>query len=252
MEAQMALKSLGLSKQESGIYLAAFKLGGSTASAIAKEAGMQRTAVYPILKTLTEKGLINMFFKKSRKIFHAQRPSRIAEMFANKLENFNKLIPAIEAMDKKQAQIFGLRFIETKEELKQFYEDILANYKNKNYRIIGNTQAWEGIDPDFFVWYRKERARLNIKTKLILSSDSKDFNPTDKSLLREYRYAPEKYVFKSTMNIFDDKILIISPELSSLAVVIAIPAMVDIFKSMFEIIWDSVDTKSAIIKEENL
>jgi hypothetical protein len=42
------------------------------------------------------------------------------------------------------------------------------------------------------------------------------------------------------MDVFDDKILIISPDLTSLAIVIAIPAMVDIFKSMFEIIWDSL------------
>ena len=41
------------------------------------------------------------------------------------------------------------------------------------------------------------------------------------------------------MNIFNDKILIISPHITSLAVVIAVPVMVDIFKSMFEIIWES-------------
>jgi len=46
--------------------------------------------------------------------------------------------------------------------------------------------------------------------------------------------------FKSTLNIFKDKVLIINPESSSLAVVIAVPAMVDIFRSMFEIIWDSI------------
>lgn len=239
METEKALISLGMSKQEAGVYLAAFRLGGASAAAIAKEAGMQRTAVYPILKTLAEKGLVNMYFKKSRQIFHAQNPNRLSEIFSNRLENFNRLIPTIETLDKKQARVFGLRFIETKEELKQFYLEILENYKNKGYRVIGNTQTWEQTDPKFFLWYRKERARRNIKTRLILSSDSRDFNPQDKSLLREYRYTPEEYKFKSTINIFEDKVLVISPDISSLAVVIAIPAMVDIFKSMFEIIWDS-------------
>jgi sugar-specific transcriptional regulator TrmB len=240
MEADLALTSLGMSKQEARAYLATFKLGGATATAISKESSMQRTAVYPILKALAERGLVTIYFKGSRKIFHAQKPSRVAEIFSNKLENFEKLIPTIEALDKKQAQIFGLRFIESKDELENFYEDILKEYKNKSYYAIGNANAWEGVNPEFFVNFRKRRAENNTKTKILLSSDSEKINPPEKELLREYKYLPEKYSFKSTIDIYNDKILIISPELSSLAVVIAIPAMVDIFKSMFEIIWDSV------------
>ena len=50
---------------------------------------------------------------------------------------------------------------------------------------------------------------------------------------------PERFKFKSTIDIYADKVLIVSPELSSLAVVIAIPAMVDVFKSAFEMIWEA-------------
>lgn len=240
METEMALISLGLSKQEAGVYLAGFKLGGGTATAIAKEVGMQRTAVYPILKTLAEKGLTMIYFRGSRKVFSFQKPNRVAEMFSHKLEMFNKLIPAIEALDKKQAQAFGLRFIESKDELEKFYEEILDEYKHKEYYAIGNANAWESIDPEFFIAFRKKRAQNNIQTKLLLSSDSIKLNVSlSNDLLREFKYLPEQYKFKSTIDIYRDKVLIISPEISSLAVVIAIPAMVDIFKSMFEIIWDT-------------
>jgi sugar-specific transcriptional regulator TrmB len=240
MEAEIALKSLGLSHQEAKMYLAVFKLGEPTAAQSTKEAGIQRTAGYPILKSLAEKGLIDVYMKKSRKVFHAQKPSRLSEMFSRKLENFNHLIPEIESLDRRQAEILGLRFIESKNELKNFYEEILAEYKDKQYYIIGNANAWEAIDPEFFVKFRKNRANENIKTKLLLSSDSARINPVEKELLREFKYLPEKYGFKSTIDIYNDKILVISPNISSLAVVIAIPAMVDVFKSMFEIIWDSL------------
>lgn len=235
-----SLNSLGLSNQESQVYLALLKIGGSTASIVAKKIGIKRTTVYPILKKLVERGYVLVYFKKSKRFYYAEKPYKIAGIFEKKLEFFNNAIPLLESIEKSQIKIFGLRFIETKEELKRFYLDILNEYKNKSYRVIGNTAHWEKIDPEFFMQYRKDRARNNIRTRLILSADSKDFNPQDKSLLREYRYALEKYIFKSTMNIFDDRILVISPDLSSLAVVIAIPAMVDIFKSMFEIIWDNI------------
>jgi sugar-specific transcriptional regulator TrmB len=241
MEQMNALLEFGLNEPEAQAYLALLRLGGSNATILAKEVGMKRTSIYPILKTLTKKGCILVYFRKNRHFYYAQKPTKLVGLFEKKLEFFNSMIPLFESLDKKQAQVIGLRFVETKEELKQFYTDILADYKNKSYRVIGNAFEWESIDPEFFAYYRKSRGRLNIKTKLLLSADSKKINPTDKNLLREYKYLPEKYKFKSTMNIFNDKVLIISPELSSLAVVIAIPAMVDIFKSMFEIIWDSVE-----------
>lgn len=228
-----------MTESEAQIYLTIFRLGGTTATVIAKETNFQRTTVYPILKSLARKGCILVYFRKNKHYYYAQKPNKLASLLEKKLKFFNSAIPLFKTMDKKQAQVFGLRFIETKEELKQFYENILADYKNKSYRVIGNAFELESIDPEFFAYYRKNRGKLNIKTKLLLSADSKNVNPTNKSLLRKYKYLPKKYRFKSTMNIFNDKILIISPELSSLAVVIAIPAMVDIFKSMFEIIWEA-------------
>lgn len=239
MKEKQALLEFGLTESEAQTYLTIFKLGGATAAVIAKETGLQRTTVYPILKSLAKKGCVLVYFRKNKHYYYAQKPNKIANLLEKKLEFFNSVIPLFKSIDKKQAHIFGLRFVETKEELKRFYADILADYKNKSYRVIGNAFEWESIDPEFFAYYRKSRGKLNIKTRLLLSVDSKNVNPTNKSLLRKYKYLPKKYKFKSTMNIFNEKILIISPELSSLAIVIAIPAMVDIFKSMFEIIWEA-------------
>lgn len=238
MKINETLINMGLSALEASVYLALLKLGGSTASSAAKEVGLKRTTVYPILKTLASKGFVEVYFRKSKQYYYAQKPDRIAESFKNKLDIFNSAIPLIESLDKKQAKIFGLRFIETREELKSFYFNILKEYENKKYYIIGNAGAWEALDSEFFVQYRKDRANKNIKTQILLSSDSKTVNPADKKLLREFKYLPEKYKFKSTIDIYKDKILVVSPNISSLAVVIAIPAMVDIFKSMFEMLWE--------------
>lgn len=239
MREKQALLDFGLTDSEAQVYLALFRLGGATASVVAKETGFQRTTVYPILKSLAKKGCVLVYFRKNQHHYYAQKPDKLKDLFEKKLEFFNSVIPLFESMDKKQSQIAGLRFIETKEELRQFYLDILPDHKN--YLIIGNAHVWQNIDPEFFEQYRESRARLKIKTRLLLSADSREINPTKPDLLREFKYLPNEYDFKSTMNIFNDKVLIISPDSSSLAVVIAVPAMVDIFKSMFEIIWKMSD-----------
>jgi sugar-specific transcriptional regulator TrmB len=246
MDTQAILKDLGLSEQESIVYLALLKIGGSIASNIAKEVGIKRTTVYALLKSLAQKGFVTLYYRKSRQYYYAEKPQRVAKYFEKKLEAFNGLIPALEVLEKKQIQIAGLRFIETLEELKQFYAGILEEYKNKEYKIIGSASGWEDLDPEFFVQYRNDRGKNNIKTKLLLTADSKTINQriVNPSLLRVYKYFPAKYKFKSTIDIYKDKVLIISPELSSLAVVIAVPVMTDVFKSVFEVLWDLLPEES--------
>lgn len=240
MEQLTALKSLGLSEHEAIVYLALFRIGATQASAVAKEAGMKRTSVYAILKVLAQRGFVSIYFRKSKRVYHAERPQRLAQYFEKKIELFNELIPTFESMGRKNDEARGLRFIETKEELQAFYTKALVKYKNKKYCIIGSLHGWEDVDPAFFKRFRYERGRAKIKTRLLLTADSKKDNPEDSKLQRTVRYLPAKYEFKSTIDIYSDQILIVSPHLSSLAVVVAVPAMVDIFQSIFEVMWETV------------
>lgn len=230
---------MGLNDQESSAYVALLKLGQSHASAVAKEMGIKRTTAYHILKSLTHKGLVSIYFHSNTRIYRPIRPKRLSSIFEKKLQALNDIIPNLESLEKKQAEAIGLRFIETKEELKRFYYQTLEEYKNKQYCAIGSTANWENIDNEFFIDYRKQRAKRNIRTRLILTGESKKVNPTDGTLKREFRYLPKKYSFKSTIDIYDDKILIVGPNTQALAIVVEVPAMVDIFKSIFEILWET-------------
>ncbi len=239
MKEKQALLDFGLSDSEADVYLALFRLGGATASVVAKEASLKRTTVYPILKSLAAKGCLQVYFRKHQQHYYAQKPDRLVSLFEQKLELFKSIVPLFASAEKKHAQTEGLRFIETKEELRQFYLDILQGHTS--YRVIGNASAWQNIDPEFFEEYRKMRARLRIKVRLLLSADSRVANPTSPDLLRECRYLPERHAFQSTLNIFNDQVLVINPESASLAVVIAVPAMTDIFRSMFEVLWEGAE-----------
>lgn len=231
------LTKIGLTEQEALVYLSLLKSGLSPASKIAKDADIKRTTIYPTLKSIIKKGGATLHFKGSQRFYLAKNPQRLAEVFKHRVKTFEDIIPTLEILKSNNLDGGGLMFIESIDELKNFYEEILIDYKNKSYRIMGNTNIWEGIDSNYFINFRKRRAGANIKTKILLSSDSLDINPKDEKLLRDFKYLPEKFKFKSTMDIFDDKVLIINPTGTSLAVVIALPTMTDIFKSMFDMLW---------------
>jgi len=241
MKYKNVLEEMGLSPEESAIYLALLRVGGSIASAVARETGIKRTTVYALLRSLANKGFVMLYYRKNKQLYYAEKPQRVVEYFEKKISGFADIIPALETLGKKQMQIYGIRLIETVNELKKFYHGILSEYKNRSYSVIGNTNAWEGIEPEFFHDFRVKRGQKKISTRLLLTHDSRGLNPTRKELLRDFKYLPATYNFKSTLDIFDDQILIVSPELSCLAVVIAVPAMVDVFKMVFGIIWDLVE-----------
>ncbi|PCI30278.1 hypothetical protein COB55_00670 [Candidatus Wolfebacteria bacterium] len=235
------LGNLGLNEQEIVVYTGLLKMGGSGASELAKEVNMKRTTVYPILEGLVKKTIVSSYKRGASTFFTPLTPSKLVSLYENKLESLIRIVPALEKLQGTQTKAYGVRFIQSKRELEAFYNEVLDDYRDKSYRIIGNANVFINIDPDVMLGFIRKRALRNIHTKLLLSHDSRSAGvQSDSSLLREFKYLGEKYKFKSTIDIYDDKILIIGPELNALAVVIAIPPMVDIFKSIFDVLWENV------------
>lgn len=235
-----SLREMGLSDTEADIYRVLLKMGASPASAVAKSAGIKRTTTYSILQNLKEKGFVGGYYKDDKQLFYAERPERVAGRYEKRLKLFMDVIPVLVKEGVHFEKGEGVRSLTTIAELKDFYRDILDEYKNKSYRIIGNSQIWENLDQGFLIQFRKERAKNNIKTRLLLDSRSDAINPKEQSLLRTWKYVPACYEFEGVIDIFNDKVLIISNELRSLALVIGIPAMVGMFRTMFDVIWDAV------------
>ncbi len=236
------LKEIGLSEMETNVYLGLLKTGGADATTLAKKIDIKRTTVYPIIERLISQGLVTIYDSGRKKFFRAIKPSGLSTLYSRKIEALNSIIPKLEALEGKTGELYGVRFIRSKKEFELFYENVLHEYKGREYYIIGSASGFLNIDRDFLIEYRKRRAANNIKVKLIMSDDSrKEIGQNDPSLLRAFKYMPAKYFFRSTIDIYDDKIFIVGPELKAMAVVIEIPPMVDVFKSVFEILWETLE-----------
>ena len=240
MTPQKSLQEMGLSDQESSMYLVLLKSGGLPASVVAKEVGLRRTTAYASLKVLAQKGFVTVYVKRGRQIFVPEKPQNVAGYFEKKLKSFLEFIPALESLEKTQLQTSGLRFIESMPELKRFYASILREYRGRSYMSLGNAVTWQGLDRDFFLQYWKDRGAANIHTRILITHDSRAVNSTDPRLLREVRFLPPQYKFNSTIDILDDKALITGSDQSALGIVIAVPAMVGLFRSVFDMLWNFV------------
>ncbi len=242
MNTAALLKQAGLTYREGQVYIALLELGGAGVTTIGKHIGLQRTQVYPILSSLTRKGLARLYFQDNKRFYKPARPKKIIDVAQKKLETLASIVPNLENIEKNPAPQIGLRFIETQNELQNFCTEIVKTHKRKTIYSIGGFQHWEElVGQKFAEQFRKDRVKEKIKTRAIVTQEDTDASILHRSTLSDIRWLPKKQEFKSVFHIFPDKILISTPQHTSLAVAIEVPAMVDIFKSVFDILWDFLD-----------
>lgn len=241
MKIKKILQDIGLSDIEAQVYLYLRKKDGATATEVANGLDIQRTRVYPVIKNLARKALVLTYQRSGSKYFHAVKPEKLLHIYEKKLELLSDIIPAIEALGGHDDFISGLRYIDTVSELRRFYLDVAQSYKGKKLEVVGDNHYWESmLGEDFVLKFRKEKAKNKIKTRLIATGQSEDFVKTNKKLLLDVKYLPKQYFFKTAFHIFPDQILVSTPHKTSVAVLIAVPAMTDVFKNIFEALWDNV------------
>jgi len=140
-----------------------------------------------------------------------------------------------------EAKYPGVHFLNTTQELKNFYTDGLKKYKK--WKAIASIENWLPVDDVFLQDFRKELDKRRIKTKVIFKESGLKYEPEGLKH-RQIKLIPDTYKFKSSVDILDDKLLIMSPKMKVRGLVIEIEPMLDIFNDIFDLLWEALpDTK---------
>src|SRR3989338_9197985 len=89
------LINLGLTPEESKVYLAILELGGGFVSSIARRANVNRSSCYHTMESLVKKGLVSSYQKGKVLHFTAEDPKRFLQMAEEKIERTKNLIPEL-------------------------------------------------------------------------------------------------------------------------------------------------------------
>ncbi len=174
------LESIGLTRNESVIYLTLLKTGQSKTGTILKESGLNSGKIYEILESLKRKGLISEAIIDGIKQYAAAPPAQLLEYAAHKkkeIESQEKeiknMIPQLTTLmnvEKKEKTIVtytGFRGIITAAE-----EALSHTAKNEHIRSLGisDMNAWS---QDYWMKWEKMRVQKKISAKYILSEKGK-------------------------------------------------------------------------------
>lgn len=131
----------------------------------------------------------------------------------------------------------SITVLNTSQQLKDFYLDNLTKYKQ--WRALASIEDWLPVDHDFLQEFRKNLSDNKVDTRVIFKEEGLKYE-LETLPFRSVRVVPDTYKFKSSIDILDDKILVMNPHQTILGLVIDSPVLVDVFIDMFDMLWDSL------------
>ena len=160
------LNEIGLTENESKIYLALIDLGPSLAGQISRKTGLHRRTVYDSTEMLIKKGLIGYIKSNNRKLFQASNPDKILSIIKEKEEILSPFVNILKEKYNSKKEKEETNFYKGKEGLKTIFEEQL---NSREIMILGASPKAYDILQFYFKWYDKKRKDKKIKIKIITS-----------------------------------------------------------------------------------
>ena len=232
------LQKLGLTRNESNVYLSLLELGSTTAGSIIKKTKLHRNIVYDNLDKLIEKGLVSFVIIKNTKYFETTSPKGLEDFIQKQKQKvlekeqiMKKILPKI----KKQRKIKGKQeatIFKGKKALKTILEE-MTDIKDE-ILVLGTGWGMRETMSNYYEQWHLKLRKQKIQARILLPLDNQgEFLPPFRT-----RYLPEENILPSTIAVFEDKVLtIVWDEKEPIAVLIISEKIATSYKNYFNLLW---------------
>lgn len=240
------LQKLGLSKNESKVYLVLLELGLSSTKPIIERTNLHRQIVYDTLSSLIEKGLVSYVIQANRKYFKASNPKQFLGYFNQKQreikiqkKEFQKILPKLQSK-KSQKEEQEATIYKGNKGIKSMLDDMI-NERSKIFTIGASeikAKAFQYHLKFHLPKFHKIRIKRKIPLKILLSEDlknrSKELNKLSST---KAKILPEEFTSNSSTNIYKDKVSIIMWGSQPFGVLIKSKEINHAQKKHFNLLW---------------
>jgi sugar-specific transcriptional regulator TrmB len=228
------LREIGLTKNESKVYLAMLRLKNALAGQIAEKSGVHRRNVYDALERLTEKGLVSYVYGRKRKYFKAEPPQNLMRLIEIKREILSEGMPKLNSMFQEYTPEVNVRVYSGKESLKNILEDQL---KTRTEILVYGKSVGNAPELRFyFPQYKMKRVKKKINIRAILNESSRK---TEKKFpFAKIKYLPDDFIGPISTSIYDGKIAIMLMLETTTIIIIENKKLYESYKKYFKLIWN--------------
>jgi sugar-specific transcriptional regulator TrmB len=235
MEETKILEDLGFSKSEAIVYLTLLKIGKTKSGEIIKKTGLQSSVIHNTLNTLIDKGFITYVLEGKIKQYEAVSPKLIREWIKSKEKSFEDIMPKLQNFEN-QSKEKG-----TKTKVYEGFKGLLT----ATLEIIGDSNKGD------YKYFAAEKILLDKKAieffeKVDLIKKDKKISVkgiakmSGKEVLNNYKNSLIRYTKEEippAMNIYGDKVLIISLSEKPIGILIDSKEIAKQYHDLWNNIW---------------
>ncbi|MBI2129634.1 helix-turn-helix domain-containing protein [Candidatus Woesearchaeota archaeon] len=243
------LMQIGLTKNETDVYLCLLQLEEALAGEVSKKTGISRTYIYDTIERLAQKGLVSYVVRNGKRYYRAASPNKVIDYLKEQEAKVNLILPELLALHKPLIKKPVVEVYDGPEGMKNIYT-IMFRTKPKEWLLLGSSgKAEEVVSHDFLNIMESKRAKLGIGFKCLMNpvpQAIKRGKELVKFQLTEVRYLPQTYVSPVSIYLFGDYTsLMLWMKEKPLAILIHDKDITRSFKEHFKILWElsKVDKK---------
>lgn len=214
------LITLGLNPEETEMYLSLLEHGTQGATQLSKTTHIKRTYVYPIARSLTQKGLVSQTIRNHVALFTPLSPDRLLALAQEKKQRAQQAehsLDGILSSLKEKYQAIDTKPIITSYEgvegVKKIFHDIYAPKNEPVYGCVDLKKSEEALSQYIIKDLIPLRIKNNVHAKTLLadSPQAKELTKIDKESLRESMLIDTAlYPIPAEIDVYEDKVALLS------------------------------------------
>lgn len=253
-ELEKTLIQFGLEGKRAAVYLSLLQVGRAPVQQVARAAGVKRTTAYSILKLLEEEGLVTRAVVGKKQFFVAEDPSKMKSLLTAKEKALDTVLPELRSLYNLLPAKPRVRFYEGIEGIKAIFEDTLVT-RPKEILAYSSLDDLLNILGDYIKTYAARKAELGIPLRGIVMDTPvarryipSHYRGVKPEAIPNVRFVPaEKFIFKNEINIYGNKLAIMSLKQEELVgVIIESQVIADTQRAIFELAWEAAEKYSAV------
>jgi sugar-specific transcriptional regulator TrmB len=235
------LRSIGLGKNETEVYLNLVKRGLSSVLEISKETKIHRSNVYEALENLLKKSLIFKITKDKKSLFYARPPRSLLDYLKNRELELNSVIEKLEAQHIKVNEESQVKLSQGKFALREALMSLI--HLEKPISVYGIPQKAPDVIGPILSTFHNKRIERKIPMRHIYNKGTENEEDRIKALNQmpctEARHLPMKYDSPVSTNICGNKVILFIWQNSSDVIVIEIEneEVAKSYQNYFELLW---------------
>lgn len=240
------LNRLGINRSHAKLYLEFLGEGAATIAQTARQLNTSRQAIYLLLPTLLDRGLVKEIRQGKRSLYQALPPSQLFALVEDLKAKLDNVVPTLTNMQTVPEEVPMVTIYDTPLSMREWYRHFLENVTEGEEFLLydsGNIDNWYKLDPEFYKNYMEQQVKKKIRLLCLLPEHKKtnDFIKEVGWSISEYRFTSQPLATSVEQWIWRDEVCYQTIQGNATnMIVLKSKKLAEFSKKQFMEIWEAV------------